>query len=70
MPITVTACKGRVPFVNYDKDYYYMRRLKRQLASKNTTATLHKKIRMLLRSAIRVREKALGKSKMQSRITP
>lgn len=24
MPITVTACKGRVPFVNYDNDYYYI----------------------------------------------
>lgn len=24
MPVTITACKGRVPFVNYDEDYYYI----------------------------------------------
>lgn len=24
MPVTVTARKGKVPYVNYDEDYYYM----------------------------------------------
>lgn len=24
MPVTVTAHKGQVPFVDFDKDYYYM----------------------------------------------
>ncbi|MDE5771929.1 MAG: hypothetical protein K2I06_09950 [Ruminococcus sp.] len=24
MPVTVTAQKGKVPYVNYDEDYYYI----------------------------------------------
>lgn len=24
MPITVTANKGKIPYVNFDKDYYYI----------------------------------------------